>query len=63
MLFRSCLGKLRTSVSRDIPRELDGQVFWGGEKEHLIRGKLSAKFKEGYTVNVALVLYRGSTKE
>ncbi|MCI8664738.1 MAG: hypothetical protein HFG97_13715 [Dorea sp.] len=58
-----CLGKLRTSVSRDIPRELDGQVFWGGEKEHLIRGKLSAKFKTGYTVNVALILYRGSTKE
>lgn len=58
-----CLGKLRNHISRDIPRELDAEVFWGGEKEHLIRGKLSAKFKAGYTTNIALVLYRGITKE
>ncbi len=58
-----CLGKLRNNISREIPRELDAQVFWGGEKEHLLRGKLSAKFKKNYTVNVALMVYRGSTKE
>ena len=58
-----CLGKLRNYISREISRELDAQVFWGGEKEHLLRGKLSAKFKSGFTVNVALVLYRGVTKE
>ena len=58
-----CLGKLRNYISREISRELDAQVFWGGEKEHLLRGKLSAKFKSGFAVNVALVLYRGVTKE
>jgi len=58
-----CLGKLRTSISREVPRELDAQVFWGGEKEHLLRGKLSAKFKSTYTVNVALMMYRGATME
>lgn len=59
----SCLGKLKTSVSRGVLRELDAQVFWGGEKEHLLRGKISAKFKTAYTINVALIVYRGVTKE
>ncbi|MBD5550155.1 MAG: hypothetical protein HDQ96_03115 [Lachnospiraceae bacterium] len=58
-----CLGKLRTNVSRDVLRELDAQVFWGGEKEYLLRGKISAKFKNEYSLKVALVLYRGETKE
>lgn len=58
-----CLGKLRNHISRDIPRELDAQVFWGGEKEHLLRGKLSAKFEHTYSLNVALIVYRGITKE
>lgn len=58
-----CIGKLNNNLSRDIPRELDVQIFWGGEKEHLLRGKLLAKFKTTYTANVALMLYRGSTKE
>lgn len=58
-----CLGKLRTNMSRDVSREIDLQVFWGGEKEYLLRGKLPAKFKTTYTANVALILYRGATKE
>lgn len=58
-----CLGRLRSNISRDVLRELDTQVFWGGEKEHLLRGKISAKFKTAYSVNVALVVYRGETKE
>lgn len=58
-----CIGKLRNNISRDVPRELDVQVFWGGEKEHLLRGKLISKFKKTYTANVALMLYRGATKE
>ncbi len=58
-----CMGKLRNNISREIPRELDAQVFWGGEKEHLLRGKLSAKFKNSYTANIAIMLYRGKTKE
>ena len=58
-----CLGKLRTNVSRDVLRELDAQVFWGGEKEHLLRGKISAKFKSEYALKVALIVYRGETKE
>ena len=57
------LGKIQTNMSRNVPRELDAQVFWGGEKEHLLKGKISAKFKNTYTINVAVVLYRGSTKE
>lgn len=57
------LGKIQTNISRNVPRELDAQVFWGGEKEHLLKGKISAKFKHTYSVNVAVVLYRGSTKE
>lgn len=57
------LGKIQTNISRNVPRELDAQVFWGGEKEHLLKGKISAKFKHTYTVNVAVILYRGVTKE
>lgn len=57
------LGKIQTNISRNVPRELDAQVFWGGEKEHLLKGKISAKFKHTYTVNVAVILYRGATKE
>lgn len=57
------LGKIQTNISRNVPRELDAQVFWGGEKEHLLKGKISAKFKHTYTINVAVVLYRGVTKE
>lgn len=58
-----CLGKLKSKISGNIPRELDAQVFWGGEKEHLLRGKISAKFKNTFTLNVAMFLYRGVTKE
>ncbi|MCR4611452.1 MAG: hypothetical protein K5644_06110 [Lachnospiraceae bacterium] len=57
------LGKIQTNISRNVPRELDAQVFWGGEKEHLLKGKISAKFKHAFTVNVAVILYRGATKE
>lgn len=59
----TALGKLQTNISRSVPRELDAQVFWGGEKEHLLKGKITAKFKHSYTINVAIVLYRGATKE
>lgn len=59
----SCLGELKRNISRDIPRELDAQVFWGGEKEYLLKGKLEAKFKATYTANVALMMFRGVTKE
>ena len=58
-----CLGKLRNTISRGILRELDAEVFWGGEKEHLLKGKILAKFKTTYTVNVAIILYRGMTRE
>lgn len=57
------LGKIQTNISRNVSREIDTQVFWGGEKEHLLKGKISAKFKHTYTMNVAVVLYRGATKE
>lgn len=59
----TCLGKLKSALSMDISRELDAQVFWGGEKEHFLAGKLRNKFKTQYTINVAVILYRGSTKE
>lgn len=59
----TALGKIRTSISGNVSRELDAQVFWGGEKEHLLKGKISAKFKQTYTMNIAVVLYRGATKE
>ena len=58
-----CLGKLKASLAINIPREIDVQAFWGGEKEHLLKGKLLAKFKKTYTVNVALILYRGATNQ
>lgn len=58
----SCLGKLRQEVSRNVLRELDAEVFWGGEKEYLLKNKITAKFKNAYTVNVALIVYRGATK-
>ncbi len=56
-----CVGELRKSLSRGISRELDAQMFWGGEKEYLLRDKILAKFKTGYTINVAVILYRGQT--
>lgn len=59
----SCLGRLEKNISRNIHRELDVEVFWGGEKEHLLKGKVAAKFTTQYTMNVAVVLYRGETKE
>ncbi|MDE6433412.1 MAG: hypothetical protein K2L07_04210 [Lachnospiraceae bacterium] len=59
----SCLGILKKNISREIPREVDVQVFWGGEKEHLLRGKLAAKFKVTYSFNVAVMLFRGTTRE
>ncbi len=59
----TALAKIQTNLARNVPRELDAQVFWGGEKEHLLKGKISAKFKRTYTINVAVVLYRGVTKE
>lgn len=58
-----CMGKLRTNISRDVPREMNVQAFWGGEKEHLLKGKLMSKFNIPYTVNIALLLFRGKTKE
>lgn len=59
----SCKGKLEKNISRDISRELDVQVFWGGDKEYLLRNKIVAKFKNKYTANVAIILHRGVTKE
>lgn len=56
-----CVGELRKILSRGISRELDAQMFWGGEKEYLLRDKILAKFKTGYTLNVAVMLYRGQT--
>lgn len=58
-----CLGKLKNTVAKEILRLVDAQAIWGGEKEHLLRGKLAAKFKNTYTANIALVLFRGATKE
>lgn len=58
-----CKGALKNTISRGVLRELDLQVFWGGEKEYLLRGKIHGKFSKTYTVNVALMLYRGETKE
>lgn len=57
-----CVGELRKALSMGVSRELDAQVFWGGEKEYLLRDKILAKFKTDYTINVAVMLYRGETK-
>lgn len=50
-----CKGALKNAISRGVLRELDLQVFWGGEKEYLLRGKIHGKFSKTYTVNVALM--------
>jgi len=59
----SCLGRLGSAIAGNIPRESEVRVFWGGEKEHLLRIKIGAKFEIDYAVRVALFLYRGETKE
>lgn len=56
-----CVGGLRQTLSQGISRELDVQVFWGGEKEYLLKDKILAKFKIDYAINVAVMLYRGQT--
>lgn len=58
-----CIGKLRNSISRSVSREVDTQVFWSGDKEHLLRNRLEAKFKNEYSLNVALFVSRGATRE
>lgn len=58
-----CVGKLKNSISKSVSREVDAQVFWGGDKEHLLSNKLKVKFKNQYTLNVALFVSRGMTRE
>lgn len=58
-----CVGKFRNSISRSVLREIDAQVFWAGDKEHLLRNKLDTKFKNTYTLNVAFFVSRGETHE
>ena len=58
-----CIGKLKSSLSRSVSREVDAQVFWSGDKEHLLRNRLEAKFKKEYSLNVALFVSRGVTRE
>ena len=57
------VGKLRNTISRTIPRTVDVQLFWGGDKEHLLKGRVSGKLKIPCAVSVALFVYRGETKE
>lgn len=57
------IGKLRNTISRSIPRMVDVQLFWGGDKEHLLKGRILGKLKIPYAVNIALFVYRGETKE
>ena len=57
------VGKLRNTISRSIPRIVDVQLFWGGDKEHLLKGRISGKLKIPYAVSIALFVYRGETKE
>lgn len=57
------IGKLKNKVSRGVSRELDLQVFWAGDKEHLLRNKLEVKFKNTYSLNIALFVSRGATRE
>lgn len=58
-----CIGKFRNSISRSVLREVDAQVFWTGDKEHLLHNKLEAKFKNTYTLNIAFFVSRGATRE
>ena len=57
------VGKLKNTISRAIPRMVDVQLFWGGDKEHLLKGRISGKHKIPYAVKIALFVYRGETKE
>lgn len=57
------VGKLRSTINRAIPRMIDLQLFWGGDKEHLLKGRIIGKLKIPYAVNIALFVYRGETKE
>lgn len=58
-----CIGKLKNNLSRSVSREVDVQVFWAGDKEHLLHNKVEAKFENEYTLNVALFVSRGVTRE
>lgn len=58
-----CIGKLKNNISRSVAREVDVQVFWAGDKEHLLRNRVEAKFKNEYSLNVALFVSRGVTRE
>lgn len=57
------IGKLKNTISRSIPRTVDVQLFWGGDKEHLLKGRVLGKLKTPYAVSIALFVYRGETKE
>lgn len=57
------VGKLRNTISRSIPRMVDVQLFWGGDKEHLLKGRILGKLKTPCAVSIALFVYRGETKE
>lgn len=57
------IGKLKSSISNGVPREVDLQVFWTGDKEHLLRNKLEKSFNKGYSLNIALFVSRGMTRD
>lgn len=57
------VGKLRNTISRGIPRMIDMQLFWGGDKEYLLKGRILGKLKIPCAVSIALFVYRGETKE
>lgn len=59
----SCLGKLSQAVAGGVLREREVQVFWGGEKEYTLKNKIFAKFKVDCAVHIALILFRGETRE
>lgn len=57
------INSLKTTLNSGVTRLVDVQAFWGGDKDHLLRQKLQSKFKTTYSLNIALVLFRGNTPE
>lgn len=50
-------------LETNIARKLEIHTFWGGQKESYLQNSLRSAFKSPYFVSIALVLYRGDTKD
>ncbi len=54
---------LEDFVTNEVLRTTETAFYWAGEKEHILKSKLSKAFKKGYSLHLAICLLKEGSEE